>query len=152
MKHLPQLLAIVLFNLIWMMGIGVLTLDSFATFYTKVCALIFSILLPLAINSYWPSLSRGERSLRFGGGLAAYFFLCMVTIPLTDSFSSMLLPCLIISMGLLLWGVRLPAFPTEKEADEDDRLDLRNTEDLSTPKASDNMLEGELPLREKVLS
>ncbi len=152
MKHFPHLFATILFNLGWMMGLGTLTLDSFATFYTKVCAVIFSILLPLAINSYWPSLSRGERSLRFGGGLVTYFFLALVAIPFTDFLSSMLLPCLIVSMSLLWWGVRLPAFPKAKEATQEDKLDLRNTGDLPAPEASDDMLEGEFPIRKKVLS
>jgi len=103
-SKIVNLFFLIMLNLILMALIGYLTLDSNANLNSKIGGLLISIFLPLFIVNFTPHLNGFQRILRFGLGYISYFILVIVIHGFSIGFTTMLFPCLAISLSILNFG------------------------------------------------
>lgn len=95
---------LIMVNLVLMALIGYLTLDSSANLNSKIGGLLISIFIPLFIVNFTPHLNGLQRMLKFGLGYITYFILVIVMHGFPIGFTTMLFPCLAISLFILNFG------------------------------------------------
>lgn len=99
---------LVLLNLLLMLIIGFLTLDSNANINSRVGALLLSFFIPFFIVLLTQKMNALERMLKFGTGFLLYIILLLTVQGFREGFSAgyrtALFLCLIISVGVLYYG------------------------------------------------
>lgn len=98
---------LVVLNMILMGIIGFLTLDIYATVSSRFGGILLSIFLPYAIVTFSKNMSGMERMLKFGFGYMAYFVIVLIMLGFPKGFSTLLFPCLFISLTVLYFGNKL---------------------------------------------
>lgn len=83
---------------------GYLTLDSNANLNSRLAAYMLSVLIPLFIVLIKTNMKPTERTLKFGFGYFSYLILAIIIVGIPISFTSGLLPNLIISLVVLHYG------------------------------------------------
>ncbi len=98
----------VLLNLLLMLIIGFLTLDSNANINSRIGALLLSFFIPFFIVLLTQKMNALERMLKFGTGFLVYIIFLLVVQGFPEGFSAGLgtglFLCLIISVGVLYYG------------------------------------------------
>ncbi len=95
---------LIVLNLLLMLVIGFMTLDSEANLNSRIGAFLLSILIPQFIVSRTKEMSGLERMIKFGHGFIAYVIFVLIVAGVRDAIFSGLVPCLLISIGLLYGG------------------------------------------------
>ena len=98
---------LILLNLVLMSIIGYLTLDSEANLNSRIGAYLLSFFIPFFIVYNTQKMTEIERMLKFGIGFIAYIILSLFTVKIPTALLTGLLPCLIISLGVLYYGKAL---------------------------------------------
>lgn len=101
---IANLFFLIVLNLTLMFIIGYLTLDSWANINSRAGAFLLSFFMPMFIVYKTQHLKALERLIKFGGGFFAYIILALVTVGFPVAFTTGLIPCLIISLGVLYYG------------------------------------------------
>jgi len=94
-------------NVILMLIIGYLTLDSEANFNSRVGAFLLSFFILAFIIYRTPDLTGIKRLLKFGSGLISYLIIAIIFVGFTDGIKTGLIPCLLIASLILYLGVSL---------------------------------------------
>ena len=94
-------------NIILMMIIGYLTLDSEANINSRIGAFLLSFFIPFFIVYKTPKMSGIERMLKFGSGYIFYIIFALIMIRYHAALMTGLIPCLLISLGMLYYGKEL---------------------------------------------
>ncbi len=94
-------------NLVIISITGYLTLDSNANLNSRLGAFLLSFFIPFFIVILTKNMQGYERMLKFGFGMIIYIIAAMIIVGIPESFSTGLLPCLIISLGVLFYGNRI---------------------------------------------
>jgi len=98
-------------NILLMVIVGYLTLDSEATFHSRIGAYLLSFFIPCFIVFFTQKLHSGERLLKFGLGYLFYIIMMFVAMPFGQAWfngiHSGLFPCILISLAVLFYGERL---------------------------------------------
>lgn len=95
---------LIILNIVLMSIIGYLTLDSNANMNSRLGAFLLSILIPYFIVSKTKDMGGLERMLKFGLGFIIYVVLVLIRVELPHAIFCGILPCLLISIGLLYAG------------------------------------------------
>lgn len=102
---------LVVINIFLMLIVGYLTLDSGATFHSRIGAYLLSFFIPFFIVFFTPLLPSGERLLKYGIGYIFYFFAMFFAMPFGRAWfagiHSGLFPCILVSLAILFYGQRL---------------------------------------------
>ena len=98
---------LIILNIIIISILGFMTLDSHATFNSRIGGLLLSFFIPFFIVYHTKNMSGLERMLKFGFGIMAYFVTIIIVIGLPFSITTGIIPCLIISLGVLFYGEKL---------------------------------------------
>ena len=91
-------------NLILMLIIGYLTLDSDANLNSRIGALLLSFFIPFFITYKIPRMSGIERMLTFWIGFIVYIILALIKVRYQITIITGLIPCLQISLAILCYG------------------------------------------------
>ncbi len=94
-------------NMVLMVIIGYLTLDSNANLNSKIGGILLSIFLPYFIVTLTKKMTGIERMLKFGIGYITYFILMLIMHGFEVGFVTLLFPCLLISLSVLYFGIGL---------------------------------------------
>ncbi len=94
-------------NLVIISITGYLTLDSNANLNSRLGAFLLSFFIPFFIVILTKNMQGYERMLKFGFWMIIYIIAAMILVGIPESFSTGLLPCLIISLGVLFYGNRI---------------------------------------------
>ena len=94
-------------NIILMMIIGYLTLDSDANINSRIGAFLLSFFIQFFIVYKTPKMSGIERMLKFGSGYIFYIIFALIMIRYHAALMTGLIPCLLISLGMLFYGKEL---------------------------------------------
>jgi len=107
-RSIPSLIVngifLVALNIVLMTIIGYLTLDSYANSNSRMGAYLLSFFIPFFIVYKTPKMGDIERMLKFGIGFIAYIILALIALKLSVAILTGLIPCLIISLGVLFYG------------------------------------------------
>lgn len=100
---------LIVLNLILILIIGYLTLDSAANLNSRIGAVLLSFLIPYYIVSKTYNMSGIERMLKFGFGFIGYIILAVVRGFMVGNlsiflFHSLLIPCLLAALAFLYYG------------------------------------------------
>ena len=99
---------LILLNLLLMLILGFLTLDSNANINSRIGALLLSFFIPFFIVFLTQKMNALERMLKFGTGFLGYIILLLIVQGFPEGFSAGLRTglfiCLIISVGILYYG------------------------------------------------
>lgn len=110
-KSVMDILLYSAINLILMITAGLFTLDSFATFYSRVAGLLLNFFVPYFIVSRTLHLKPLERLLKFGSGYVLYAVLLLIAQGFEKGFfagfETGLFFCIMISVFTLYYGGRL---------------------------------------------
>ena len=99
-----QLFFLVLLNLLLVLIIGFLTVDSFANLNSRVGGILLSVLLPMVVIYRTPGLSRLDRTFRFGMGFLLYALIILFKAGLATTVTTMVGPCMLMAMSTLYYG------------------------------------------------
>jgi len=91
-------------NIILMLIIGYLTLDSQANLNSRIGAFLLSFFIPVFIIYRTPSMTGIERLLKFGTGLIIYIIIALIFVNIGDTIKTGLIPCLLFPWGVLYLG------------------------------------------------
>jgi hypothetical protein len=103
---LVSLVSLFVFNMILMAIFNFLTIDSFANINSRVGALLLSVLIPLCIVYKTRKMPALERLLKYGFGFMADIILMIIIAGFPEGFTTGLIPCLIIALGVLYYGAK----------------------------------------------
>lgn len=95
---------LVIINLALMSIIGLMTLDSFATWTSRFAGLLLSFFIPIFIVFKTSTMSRNERVLKFGSGFLFHIIFSIIMVGFPKAFVSGLLICLAICLLTLYYG------------------------------------------------
>lgn len=95
---------LVIINLALMSIIGLMTLDSFATWTSRFAGLLLSFFIPIFIVLKTNNMSRNERVLKFGSGFLFYIIFSIIMVGFPKAFVSGLLICLATCLLTLYYG------------------------------------------------
>jgi transcriptional regulator with XRE-family HTH domain len=98
---------ILMFNLVLMGIIGFLTLDTNANANSLFGGVILSVLIPLFIVNFTKRMQRTERFIKFGIGYMGYLISSVFVLGLPIGILTGLIPCLLISLFFLYFGIDL---------------------------------------------
>ena len=99
-----KIIFLVVVNVILMLIIGYLTLDSNANFNSRIGAYLLSFFIPLFIIYRTPDFTGMERLLKYGSGLILYLIIALIFVGPTDGIKTGLIPCIIIASCILYLG------------------------------------------------
>ncbi len=94
-------------NLLLMLIIGYLTIDSEANTNSQIGAYLLSFFIPYFIASRTLEMPSKERVLKFGSGFILFILLSFIFAGIPSSFNCGLVPCLLISTFILYIGDKL---------------------------------------------
>ncbi|MEO9502224.1 helix-turn-helix domain-containing protein [Nonlabens ulvanivorans] len=98
-------------NILLMGIVGYLTLDSEATFHSRIGAYLLSFFIPCFIVFFTQKLTSGERLLKYGMGYIFYVISVFYVMPFGNAWfngiRSGLFPCILISLAVLFYVERL---------------------------------------------
>jgi transcriptional regulator with XRE-family HTH domain len=94
-------------NIILMMIIGYMTVDSEANINSRIGAFLLSFFIPFFIVYKTPRMSGIERMLKFGCGYIFYIIVALIMIKYRAALMTGLIPCLLISLGMFYYGKEL---------------------------------------------
>lgn len=103
-EHMVNGFFLIVINLVLMSCIGYLTIDSKANFNSRIGAFLLSFFIPVFIvykTKEWVAL---ERVLKFGTGFFVYGILILSIVGFVEAFTSGVLQCLVVAMGVLFYG------------------------------------------------
>jgi hypothetical protein len=103
-KTILKVAFLILLNVGLMSVLGYLTLDQFANSNSRLGAYLLSILIPYFIISKTMDMNGLERTLKYGLGFIAYIILVLINVRIPYALYCGLLPCLLISTGMLYVG------------------------------------------------
>ena len=103
-KSILKLISYTGYNILVAALYGYLTIEVFANANSRIGALALSIVLPLLVIAKTPSFSRLERLTKFGSGLILYAIIGIVVQDVQVLFSTMFLPAIFLTTGLLYFG------------------------------------------------
>lgn len=106
-SSLTQYFFLFILNVVIVSILGYLTLDSEANINSRTGAFLLSFFIPIFIVFYTNEMSGLERMLKFGIGMIGYLLAVTVIVGLPASFTTGLIPCLIIALGVLFYGRKL---------------------------------------------
>ncbi len=95
---------LLLLNLLLMFIIGYLTLDTVANLNSRIGAFLLSFFIPIFIVYKTKNLSGLVRMIKYGFGFMAYILLTLIIADVPYSFTSGLVPCLILALATLYYG------------------------------------------------
>ena len=95
---------LIVFNIVLMCIIGFMTLDSRANNNSRLGAFLLSFFIPIFLVFLSRKMNGLERMIKFGTGFIVYLILGFISLRLPDFIFTGLLPCLIISLGILFYG------------------------------------------------
>ena len=100
---------LIILNLILMITLGFLTLESNANINSRIGAFIMSFFIPFFIVYWTPKMNGIERVLKYGFGFIVQIFTYLIASEFgprlqTGLTTNFILPCLIISIGVLYYG------------------------------------------------
>ncbi len=84
--------------------LGYMTLDSNANLNSRIGGILLSIFIPTYIVHQTKSMKGIERMIKFGFGSIAYLITSIIVVGFVISFTTCLIPCLVISLGVLFYG------------------------------------------------
>jgi hypothetical protein len=87
--------------------LGYMTLDSNANLNSRVGGILLSIFISIYIVNQTKSMKGMERMIKFGFGSIAYLITSIIIVGFVISFTTWLIPCLVISLGVLFYGEKL---------------------------------------------
>jgi transcriptional regulator with XRE-family HTH domain len=97
-------LFLVALNLVLMLTIGYMTLDSNANLNSRFGGFLLSVFIPFFIVNWTKKMSGLERLIKFGTGFIFYFFFVMAMAGFPRGFVSGLFPCALIFLSVLYFG------------------------------------------------
>ena len=95
---------LIVLNIVLMMIIGYLTLDSEANINSRIGAYLLSFFIPIFIVLKTRSMSGIERMLKFGFGFIFYIILALIMVSFPQTLITGLIPCLVIALATLYYG------------------------------------------------
>jgi transcriptional regulator with XRE-family HTH domain len=91
-------------NIVLIGMIGFLTIDSESNLNSKIGAFLLSFFIPFFITHKTKELSGTTRLIKYGSGCIFYIIFCLILIGIPKSFTSNLLPCLLLFLTTLYYG------------------------------------------------
>ena len=101
---IANLFFLIILNFVLAFIIGYLTLDSWANFNSRVGAFLMSFFMPMFIVYQTQQMSPLGRLIKFGSGFLGYLILALVAVGAPIAFTSGLVPCLVLALGVLYCG------------------------------------------------
>ncbi|MFK8101695.1 MAG: hypothetical protein AB8G15_04200 [Saprospiraceae bacterium] len=98
---------LIILNIIVISILGFMTLDSEANINSRMGGFLLSFFIPFFIVYQTKNMNGIERMLKFGFGIILYFIASIIILGLPHSFTTGLIPCLVISLGVLFYGEKL---------------------------------------------
>ena len=98
---------LVVLNIVLMMIIGYLTLDSEANINSRIGAALLSFFIPIFIVSKTKNMSSLERMLKFGFGFIFYIILALIMVYYPITLTTGLIPCLVFALATLYYGKKI---------------------------------------------
>lgn len=98
---------LIVLNLSLMSIFSYLTLDSAANLNSRIGALLLSFFLPAFIVFKTQNISGLKRMLRFGFGFMVHIILSITIIGFPLGFTTCLIPCLVLGLGVLFYGDKI---------------------------------------------
>jgi len=95
---------LILLNIVLMMIIGYLTLDSEANINSRIGAYLLSFFIPIFIVLKTKNMGGLERMLKFGFGFIFYIGMALIMVPFPATLLTGLIPCLVIALATLYYG------------------------------------------------
>ena len=95
---------LIILNIVLMMIIGYLTLDSEANINSRIGAFLLSFFIPIFIVLKTKNMGGLERMLKFGFGFIFYIIMALIMVHFPDTLLTGLIPCLVISLATLYYG------------------------------------------------
>ena len=95
---------LILLNIVLMMIIGYLTLDSEANINSRIGAYLLSFFIPIFIVIKTKNMGGLERMLKFGFGFIFYIGMALIMVPFPATLLTGLIPCLVIALATLYYG------------------------------------------------
>lgn len=95
---------LIVLNIVLMLIIGFLTLDSEANTNSRIGAFLLSFFIPFFISLKTKNMHGLERLLKFGIGFIAYIIIALIMLPFPATLVTGLIPCLIIALAVLYYG------------------------------------------------
>ena len=91
-------------NVVLMMIIGYLTLDSEANINSRIGAYLLSFFIPIFIVLKTKNMGGLERMLKFGFGFIFYIISALIMVRFPETLLTGLIPCLVIALATLYYG------------------------------------------------
>jgi len=98
---------LIILNIAIISIIGFMTLDINATLNSRVGGLLLSIFIPVFLVYQSKQISGLERMIKFGFGIFTYLIAASIIVGIPVAFTSWLMPCLVIALGVLFYGGKL---------------------------------------------
>lgn len=95
---------LIILNIVLMMIIGYLTLDSEANINSRIGAYLLSFFIPIFIVLKTKNMGGLERMLKFGFGFIFYIVVASIMVRFPETLFTGLIPCLIIALATLYYG------------------------------------------------
>jgi hypothetical protein len=95
---------LVVLNIVLMMIIGYLTLDSEANINSRIGAYLLSFFIPVFIVLKTRNMNGLERMLKFGFGFIFYIILALIMVSFPQTLVTGLIPCLVVALATLYYG------------------------------------------------
>ena len=95
---------LVVLNIVLMMVIGYLTLDSEANINSRIGAYLLSFFIPVFIVLKTRNMNGLERMLKFGFGFIFYIILALIMVSFPQTLVTGLIPCLVVALATLYYG------------------------------------------------
>ena len=95
---------LIVLNIVLMMIIGFLTLDSEANINSRIGAYLLSFFIPIFIVLKTKNMSGLERMLKFGFGFIFYIIMALIMVSFPQTLLTGLIPCLVIALATLYYG------------------------------------------------
>lgn len=114
-QHIVLLIGL---NILLMSIAGFLTLSLDATLTSRMGGVLLAFFISIFIVLKTTNMSGFERVLKYGSGYLLYLLMAIIMIGFSLAISTMLAPCLLISIGVLYYGkdlVELLKFPMSSD-------------------------------------
>jgi len=95
---------LIVLNIVLMMIIGYLTLDSEANMNSRIGAFLLSFFIPIFIVLKTKNMGGLERMIKFGFGFIFYIITALIMVRFPDTLLTGLIPCLVIALATLYYG------------------------------------------------
>lgn len=106
-NNVIQTFFLVVLNLVIIAIIGYMTLDSYANTNSRAGGLLLSFFMSFFIVYLTRNIHGMDRLVKFGSGMMAYVIVAVFKVGLSLSFTTGLLPCLVLGMAVLYYGNNL---------------------------------------------